>query len=594
MRMDLSACRCRIFAVVLIGASALCNAAGPAPLPPSEATLAELIRLMTSGGQGDYLREIRQALAEHRYAAAEKQSTEVIDGLSTLASRQLQAYVLSLAYLHRAEARRGLAAGDPKVYADLRHAALLGNLAAIRQLVQAWMGTARDNDASTARPPGGVEMQDVLAAGLDLDEVVALKAAAIGFGRYTDRERELFELRYELRTKAPSFVSHARQFARSPDARTLMRTHFLVGADIPAAAGLPGRDILATLHAESNLRSTIAVGLGFALPAKRPARDLSLRELMEVNSWLGDMSGLTTAYHFVPEDPGISARHRIVEAASLAAVIGPGDTLNVRCGGIAHTAVVLRADAAKDEIAVIDPLYEYWQPANNHCVTRFSLVHYRYGYYASELRLSEVLEILDSVQSARTYASPSFVEESAADDVSLPSQPSGPAACQAQSAQTSGILGRRRSDAVKGELFDFFHFEQVAARPRGDTALTVYMVQALEFRGDVLLRLQTRDDCVLSASLFLRRSFLDNDGRRPFAFDLVKSFLAAAYDVEVTKAMQAAVAHPGGGDLVGAGTLETVFAGSSETATYRAAGRYTQFGNVTAETGARWFRVDAR
>lgn len=592
MSIDLIASQCRLFAAVLTAFLALCEAAA-APLPPSEAALKERIKLMSSGGQGDYLREVRAALAEHRFAEAERQASQAIDGPPGFANQQLQAYVLSLAYLHRAEARRGLDAQDEKVWSDLRQAALLGNLKAIRQLVEAWVGSAQNNDPSTLRSPGGIEMEDVLAAGLDLDEVVALKAAASGLGRYTPRERDLFALRYELRARDSSFVSHVRSFARSPDAQALMRTHFLVGTELPASAGVPGRDVLATFFAESNLRSTMAIGLGFALPSKRPEHELSLRELMEVNSWLGDMSGLASAYHFVSEEPDISARHRVVDAKRFVTLVGAGDVVNVRCGGIAHTAVVLRVDTAKDEIAFTDPLYEYWQPTNNNCITTFSLVHFRYGYYASVLRLSEVLAMLDSIQSARTFTTPVFIDESGPDDASLSAKAAGPSACRA-SAKGRGMLGQRRSDVTKADLFEFFHFEMTTARPRGSTTITTYMVEALEFRGDVLLRLQTQNDCVISASLFLRRSFLDDGRRRPFAFDLMKSFLSAVYDDAETRSLQAEMTRPVDADLKSKGTLTTVFSGEAETAMYRAAGRFAQFGNVTAETGARWFRVDAR
>ena len=586
------------FEPVIVAAALWAGAAPAAPdtagaAPPSEQSLAERAVAMAAAGRGDYLPEIRRALAERRFASAESQASAVIDGPPAFANPQRQSYVRSLAYLHRAEARRGLHADQSAVNADVGQAALLGNLEAIRTLVQAWVSSARDGDPATARPPAGVPVEDVLAAGVELDEVAALKAAAGGFGRYSAREREVFAMRYQLRAHDSSFVAHVRQFAQAADARDFMRAHFLVGADIPASDDVPGRDVLATFSDESNLRSTISAGLGFALPASRPEHELSLREIMEVTSWLGDMSGLATAYHFVPDEPGISARHVVLEPRRLGAVIGPGDTVNVRCGGIAHAAVVLRVDRARDEVVFADPLYEYWQPANNDCISSFSLVHYKYGYYVAALKLSEVLAILDSVQSARTFAPPSFVDEPPSADAAAAAKRDVAAPCQGAVARGEGILGHRRDDALKHDLFRFFNFEQISARTQGGATVEVYMVRALEFRGDVLLRLRTRDDCVASASLFLRRSFLEGD-RSAFANDLMKSFMNGVYDEAPLDALQSAMVQPAAAGTDGREGLASVLSGAARSVAFRAAGREAEFGNVTAESGARWLRLDGR
>lgn len=82
-------------------------------------------------------------------------------------------------------------------------------------------------------------MAAVLTAGVELDEVAALKAVAAGFGPYSTRERELITLRYQLRTNASTFDGHTRRFAQSADTRELMRSHFLVGPDFPPVDGLP-------------------------------------------------------------------------------------------------------------------------------------------------------------------------------------------------------------------------------------------------------------------------------------------------------------------------------------------------------------------
>lgn len=105
-------------------------------------------------GEGDYLSEIRTSPAERCFGDAQRQATAVIEGPATFSNPQRQAYLLSLAYLHRSEARRGLGTDEKRAFSDVYEAAMLGNLAAIRQLVEAWTGSAVNGEPSTAREPG--------------------------------------------------------------------------------------------------------------------------------------------------------------------------------------------------------------------------------------------------------------------------------------------------------------------------------------------------------------------------------------------------------------------------------------------------------
>lgn len=311
---------------------------------------------------------------------------------------------------------------------------------------------------------------------------------------------------------------------------------------------------------------------------------------MELNSWLGDMSGLSTVYHFTPDEPEISARHVVLNPPKLLAAIQPGDTVNVRCGGIAHTAVVLLVDRSRDAITFTDPLYEYWQPDKNTCITSFSLKPYKYGYQAATLKLSEVGLILDSVQATRSFVPPQVVGEAAEGDAPVPRNG---AACRLGPAVSAGFLGMQRDEALKQDLFQFFNFERVATHARGNTTIEIYLVRALEFRGDVMLRLQTRDDCVVAASLFLRRSFLGGS-RRAFAGDLLGSFLRGVYGGEGKKALEAAIAGPGTARADGNEQLAAVMSGRANAVSFQAAGHIADFGNVATEAGSLWFRVSAR
>src|SRR5207245_1630092 len=110
----------------------------------------------------------------------------------------------------------------------------------------------------------------------------------------------------------------------------------------------------------------------------------------------------------------------------------------------------------------------------------------------SVLKLSEVLAMLDSVQSFRTFAPPSFLDEQVPDAEVVVVKVGGAVSCRGRVAPGEGMLGHRREEALKEDLFQFFNFERLSAWVRGDATTEVYMVRGLEFRGDVMLRLQSR------------------------------------------------------------------------------------------------------
>lgn len=575
----------------VLAADALANAS---VLPPAESDLEERLQWMVPANvRADYLPEIKKAMSAGQFAAAEKMASEVIAGPVAVANPQREAYLHSLAYLRRAEARRALGVADAAVNSDIQSAALLGNLEAIRKLIEAWTESAGEKGVGAARTPTGVAIEEVLRVGLDLDEVAALKAAAEGYGRYSSVEREAFSLRFQLSARDSGFIGRLRRFMKLPGASEYMRTNFLVGGEISASGEIPGRDALATFFSESNLRSTMARGLGFALPPERPAHEPSLRELMEMNSWLGDMSGLTTVLHFTSAEPGISAPHVVLDPQRLSSVIMAGNTINVRCGGIAHTAVVVQVDVVRDEIILTDPLYEFWKPENNACITSFSLKHYKYGYHVTVLKLGEVLGILDSVQSFRTFSPPGFVFAAAPNGLPTISAGGSPAQCRPANLSDAAILGQSRESVLKQDLFRWFNFEETGSSDMNGLKVSQFMVRALEFRGHVVLSIRSRGDCIVSASLFLRRSFLE--GRQEsFATDLMKSFLSGMYGNANLKALQALIAQPAGPSSSGAQALRSTLAGEGDAAAFQAAQFSARFGNAAAENGSRWLRIDVR
>jgi hypothetical protein len=275
----------------------------------------------------------------------------------------------------------------------------------------------------------------------------------------------------------------------------------------------------------------------------------------------------------------------------LANNIVAGDTIHVRCGAIAHTAVVFSADRSRDELLMLDPYFQYWQPTHNSCISSFSLVHYKYGYYFTKLKLSEVQNMLDAVQTLRTYQAPSFVHKVDTADSQLQSalrdiSASGAPICAKTVSESKRLIGIPLALALSQDLFTWFNLERVGDQlVENALYIILFAPGSLQFKGDVLIAVRTDSkECTRSMSLFLRRSFLAGQSQM-FAKDILRNFIGQVFGADEQKTIfsgkDAQREVPG------------VLSGDTESTVLRGANLNAFLGNVVDNTGGRWIRVDA-
>ena len=140
--------------------------------------------------------------------------------------------------------------------------------------------------------------------------------------------------------------------------------------------GVPGRDIYTAFAAELNLRAEYSIGYGAGMPPPgTPDPEMSARELFDDETIMMEGAGLGRLYMFVPATvPGDNTYTRVLSRGEIISNILPDDTIIVRCGPIAHVAVVYKLNLNQDEIWLTDPLYEYWQPSHNACMSKYGLI----------------------------------------------------------------------------------------------------------------------------------------------------------------------------------------------------------------------------
>ena len=113
-------------------------------------------------------------------------------------------------------------------------------------------------------------------------------------------------------------------------------------------------------------------------------------------------AGLGRLYLLVPAGVNESDPYVLnVPRKSVLSNILRDDTVIVRCGPISHVAVVYNFTEQQDRILFIDPLYEYWQPSHNACMSGYQLVDGPNNGYLVSVSASEVSAILQGVITRR-------------------------------------------------------------------------------------------------------------------------------------------------------------------------------------------------
>jgi hypothetical protein len=380
------------------------------------------------------------------------------------------------------------------------------------------------------------------------------------------------------------------------DAKKLLKENALVGSSIESGFfGEPGRDVLATVFAESHFRSTIARGLGFYKPNPKH-KGMSLRQIIEMNTWSVETTGMASAYHFMSAETdapisqeGEVARVLRVPFKQLGDALLPGDTIHVSCGPLSHTTVVFSLDAKKDTILLVDPLFQFWQPTHNSCISTFTLKHYKYGFYLTEVKLSEVVKVIDAIQTTRSFTPSDAVYKFSP----LDHKNAYRCAIHSEGGSDQGLIKKPLEVVLTTDLFTVFNFEETQRKALSseETAI-IYVPAAFAYRGKALsvIRIDSFGRA-LSFSLFVRRYSLDGASGMAIAKrlrDLIRGFwkeVLSSEDIATFAAAEVNASQSGQG-------FSAVISGHTNSAYLQGGDSCLQAQNITMETGSEWMRLD--
>jgi hypothetical protein len=329
-------------------------------------------------------------------------------------------FIKSLAYAIRARAKADLKFPLSEVLSDEMKAADLGELGDMRfvfhNLVDAAAGKNLDlginvtPDLTEHYVRAAARLGDGYAAHLlatgkvgstgDLTELIYWEiCSVVNANIENDKRLEAFIMLFksfgsDAINRALSKYSPAGGIIRSSDPR------------------LPGRGKLTTIA----MLRTMQVLLERRMPIfdhQRAEREtpLSARDVLERNNKHFETASLgMRTYLLVPMSSGPDDRYIVRMAMkSLLANIVPGDGIFVRCGPLAHYAVVWKIDRARSRIFMHDDLFEFWMPSHNECISQFNFVSLKEGRYIVELSMDEVAPIIEAAETTRDHETESSV-----------------------------------------------------------------------------------------------------------------------------------------------------------------------------------------
>ncbi len=484
----------------------------------------------SADGEPERVKPISAAVAEKNYLAAIKLADALlVGGDDADESPQYNAFIRSQALYYRADARSRSGGAWDAVWTDLRSAAELGNVRATRALINAWQAIERDQQAAGgfAPPPAEIARTYAIAADLGMDAGLAALARGPQGGALPPSERLYWRLRLAL---MPTAEGGATSMARmigiegEPVIGAALARHASVGGPFASTtAGLPGRDVAATLYAEHRLRRIVVTGLGFRSPRVETRTPPTVLEDFRFQALQAAKIGMANLLLLVPGSAsGPKANVVRMPREGVAAEVRAGDKVWVTCGALSHTAEVFDIDRARDIVRLVDATWEFWQPSHNDCVTAFAHERTAYGFYVVALKWSQLVPIIDAVGSLR---SAEFIGTAGASGAL--SIRSGTAVCRGSLSEGDGVVGAPLEALERSALVRTFGLERNGSVSLADGARGWRFAPAPpSLHGQAgLLALADGQGCVRALSLTLRTTLLEDPSTHRIGVDLVQAFL---------------------------------------------------------------------
>jgi len=328
-------------------------------------------------------------------------------------------WVKSLAYIHRANIRMDSPEMLGKALDDVICAADLGNIQAIQYVSKTLLDVYNGRISIPNRDVRPEDIEKYFRIAADLGDSFSL--AMLGLGKIPSKATKEQKLYWFLLGVMRDFVMPKEQkdkiFAAIIDEygeKTITESlsHFSgVGGIISPADSAPGRNIMATLFAESDFRGLYERDFGSRMPKPNelhlPSKPITARDHFEFVRMLTADLGYATSTLLVVgnrryDDPSIISLDR----DTIMKIVGPDDSLIVRCGPLTHVAVIYKIDKEQEKVYFMDPLYQFWERRNNSCVSSFELEEHDHNRFLAAVRFKDVTSMLEAAISIRSRIGP--------------------------------------------------------------------------------------------------------------------------------------------------------------------------------------------
>jgi hypothetical protein len=358
------------------------------------------------------LEEIIELTRRKEFRNARQRATSLIDRPQTeFSSPKQERFFKGTAFMLRAEAAAQSGQDDDAALADYKKAAELGEPTSPYQVAAriSIIGSMEPDPARRAAMGRAMEAYYLMGAELgDTRAMEMLESYYKARGQLDDEhywflirrvDTTLENQRIMIKVYAEGLDEADReQFKRS------MRERSLSGGEVPGGTLLPGRSTLTAASIDLMMRRQLAFVWRAFFGGTGESE--GLRETFKVWRESTANNAFVTPYLLIRSSvPDKSTDVISVPGRrELASVMLPGDQVIVRCGSLVHQATVWRLDKINNELRILDPFYEFWQPTHNSCIERFRLLPYKTGWIGRDLvilSLSEVEPILEAVIALR-------------------------------------------------------------------------------------------------------------------------------------------------------------------------------------------------
>lgn len=186
----------------------------------------------------------------------------------------------------------------------------------------------------------------------------------------------------------------------------VMKAESLSGGSSPSAiTGVPGRSTLVSAYVDLNIRKHLRfVWLAFF----EDVGTVESYPMMQVFNGYRDAirrNPLADLFLLVNKEYAAEKSAFTLTNDQLLENMLAGDQIMVRCGRLAHYAIVWAVDRDNQRVLLLDPFDEFWQPSHNPCITFFERKDYKHNRHLVHLLLSELQPMLIAVMTIRDRTS---------------------------------------------------------------------------------------------------------------------------------------------------------------------------------------------